>query len=82
MRMRSPGITSLLLPATPLAVPRRQIVLASSQDKFFQAHMHENFGDLGMAVKSLIDKYSAAKGSHATVKSIGEGEGQLGSQGP
>lgn len=48
----------------------RQLVLASSQDKFFSTSMHSNFGDLGVAVKAMLDKYSSQKGSHAALKTI------------
>ena len=32
-----------------------EAVLSAHQDAFFRANMYANFGDLGMAVKQLVD---------------------------
>ena len=34
-----------------------EVVLSSTQDSFFARHRYANFGDLGSAVKELIDEY-------------------------
>lgn len=38
--------------------PEREAVLSPSQDPFFAANMYANFGDVGMAVKGLVDAVS------------------------
>jgi hypothetical protein len=35
-----------------------EAVLSARQDPFFRANMHANFGDLGMAVKEMVDAAS------------------------
>jgi vacuolar protein sorting-associated protein 45 len=34
-----------------------EVVLSSSQDDFFAKHRHSNYGDLGGAIKALMDEY-------------------------
>ena len=43
----------------------QQYVLSALDDEFFRKNMHLNFGDVGMAVKELVDRVSA---DHKTVK--------------
>ena len=35
-----------------------EAVLSPAQDAFFARNMYANFGDLGMAVKGLVDAFS------------------------
>mmetsp|Transcript_40698 Transcript_40698/g.91494 ORF Transcript_40698/g.91494 Transcript_40698/m.91494 type:complete len:554 (-) Transcript_40698:218-1879(-) len=34
-----------------------EVVLSSTQDEFFARHRHSNYGDLGQAIKELLDNY-------------------------
>ncbi|TYZ66121.1 hypothetical protein PybrP1_009263 [[Pythium] brassicae (nom. inval.)] len=47
-----------------------ELVLSASSDAFFEKHMHANFGDLGMAVKQLVDEYQAKTQTHESIQSI------------
>ena len=33
-------------------------MLAPTQDEFFRGHMYANYGDLGAAVKAMLDDYT------------------------
>lgn len=33
-------------------------MLAASQDEFFKSNMYANYGDLGAAVKAMLDDYT------------------------
>lgn len=47
-----------------------ELVLSATSDAFFEKHMHSNFGDLGMAVKKLVDDYQAETQTHENINSI------------
>ncbi|CAH0479968.1 unnamed protein product [Peronospora belbahrii] len=47
-----------------------ELVLSTTSDDFFAEHVHANFGDLGMAVKQLVDKYQAQTQTHENIQSI------------
>ncbi|CAH0490209.1 unnamed protein product [Peronospora farinosa] len=47
-----------------------ELVLSTTSDEFFAQHVHANFGDLGMAVKQLVDKYQAQTQTHENIQSI------------
>lgn len=47
-----------------------ELVLSAASDAFFEKHMHANFGDLGMAVKQLVDEYQAKTQTHENIQSI------------
>ncbi|CAI5744628.1 unnamed protein product [Peronospora destructor] len=47
-----------------------KLVLSTTSDEFFAQHVHANFGDLGMAVKQLVDKYQAQTQTHENIQSI------------
>ena len=44
-----------------------EAVLSSLQDKFFATHMYSNFGDVGMAIKSLVDSQIVSSNSAAAM---------------
>jgi vacuolar protein sorting-associated protein 45 len=51
----------------------KDIVLSARQDPFFAKNMYSNFGDLGTAVKSLVDdfqKQSANSRNLATIQDM------------
>lgn len=47
-----------------------EVVLNSFSDDFFQQHQMSNFGDLGVAVKQLVETYSSKRGKHSNIQSI------------
>ena len=49
---------------------QQQVVLSASQDDFFRQHMHDNYGDLGIAVKSLVDGFQQISKSNQNIQSI------------
>lgn len=34
-----------------------EVVLSPQLDKFYEKHMYDNYGDLGKAIKSLVDEF-------------------------
>lgn len=49
-----------------------QFVLNAKQDEFFAKHMIDHFGDLGLHVKSMVDKFQEYKGSHIKIESLSD----------
>lgn len=47
------------------------MVLSSVQDDFFRANMFENFGDLGMNIKRMVDDFQHLSKSSLNLQSIG-----------
>jgi len=48
----------------------KEVVLSCDQDRFFRGQMHANFGDLGSAVKELVETYSAKVKSNQRIATI------------
>ena len=40
----------------------RQIVLSVTQDEFFRGNKDANYGDLGVAIKNMLDDYTRSRG--------------------
>lgn len=47
-----------------------QVVLSCTQDDFFARNRFSNFGDLGVAVKGLMDDYQKATRLNENIQSI------------
>ena len=47
-----------------------QLVLSSSSDQFDVNHRYSNFGDLGVAVKKLVDRYQVTHKTNAKLDSL------------
>ena len=47
-----------------------EVVLSCTQDEFFHAHRYDNFGDLGEAIKVLLQEYQQKSSSNANISSI------------
>lgn len=47
-----------------------EVVLSATQDDFFRRHRYANFGDLGVAVKQLLDEYQKASKKNENINSI------------
>lgn len=46
-------------------------MLSSEQDPFFKANMYENFGDIGMNIKRLVDEFQQVSKSNQNIQTIG-----------
>ncbi|KAM0839381.1 hypothetical protein ACQ4PT_060356 [Festuca glaucescens] len=51
---------------------QQEVVLSAVQDNFFRANMFENFGDLGMNVKRMVDDFQHLSKSSQNFQSIGD----------
>ncbi|KAK1300910.1 hypothetical protein QJS10_CPB13g00744 [Acorus calamus] len=48
----------------------QEVVLSSEQDAFFKANMYENFGDLGMNIKQMVDEFQQIAKSNQNIQTI------------
>lgn len=49
---------------------QQEVVLSSEQDAFFKANMYENFGDLGMNIKRMVDEFQHIAKSNQNIQTI------------
>lgn len=49
----------------------QEVVLSSEQDSFFKANMFENFGDIGMNIKRMVDDFQQIAKSNQNIQTIG-----------
>ncbi|KAI5597434.1 hypothetical protein BDE02_02G065700 [Populus trichocarpa] len=49
---------------------QQEVVLSSEQDAFFKANMYENFGDIGMNIKKMVDDFQQAAKSNQNIQTI------------
>ncbi|XP_022768016.1 vacuolar protein sorting-associated protein 45 homolog isoform X2 [Durio zibethinus] len=49
---------------------QEEVVLSSEQDAFFKANMYENFGDIGMNIKRMVDDFQQVAKSNQTIQTI------------
>lgn len=49
---------------------QQEVVLSSEQDEFFKANMYENFGDLGMNIKRMVDDFQQKAKSNQNIQSL------------
>ncbi|KAG6476642.1 vacuolar protein sorting-associated protein 45 homolog isoform X1 [Zingiber officinale] len=49
---------------------QQEVVLSSEQDNFFKANMYENFGDLGMNIKTMVDEFQQVAKSNQNIQTI------------
>ncbi|KAM7257785.1 hypothetical protein ACFE04_013526 [Oxalis oulophora] len=49
---------------------QQEIVLSSEQDAFFKANMYENFGDIGMNIKRMVDDFQQVAKSNQSIQTI------------
>ncbi|KAK9988545.1 hypothetical protein SO802_028784 [Lithocarpus litseifolius] len=59
-------------PVTPLPNQwtYQEVVLSSEQDAFFKANMYENFGDVGMNIKQLVDEFQQISKSNQSIQTM------------
>ena len=48
----------------------RELVVSARQDDFYRKHMYSNFGDIGMAVKTLVDEFQKHNSSRQNVSTL------------
>ena len=48
----------------------RDVVLSADQDPFFNTHMYSSFGELGVAVKTIMEEYQGERKMHDNITSI------------
>ncbi|KAH7447578.1 hypothetical protein KP509_01G112400 [Ceratopteris richardii] len=56
--------------ASKLDKAQQEVVLSSEQDSFFKANMHENFGDLGMNIKKMVDEFQQKAKSNQNIQTL------------
>ncbi|XWS25014.1 hypothetical protein CRYUN_Cryun27aG0034400 [Craigia yunnanensis] len=49
---------------------QEEVVLSSEQDSFFKANMYENFGDIGMNIKRMVDDFQQVAKSNQNIQTI------------
>ncbi|XP_078431252.1 vacuolar protein sorting 45 [Wolffia australiana] len=49
---------------------QQEMVLSAEQDAFFKANMFENFGDLGMNIKKMVDEFQQVSKSNQNIQTI------------
>lgn len=64
------GYWSLQYLVSVLLFAYAQVVLSCTQDDFFARNRFSNFGDLGVAVKTLMDDYQKATRLNENINSI------------
>ena len=47
-----------------------EVVLSCTQDEFFSRHRYANFGDLGGAIKGMLDKYQSETKNNEKISTI------------
>ncbi|KAJ4700902.1 vacuolar protein sorting 45 [Melia azedarach] len=49
---------------------QQEVVLSSEQDTFFKANMYENFGDIGMNIKRMVDEFQQVAKSNQNIQTV------------
>ena len=49
---------------------QKEVQLSTVSDEFFREHMFANFGDMGQAVRSLLEEYQSARTSAGNIQSL------------
>ncbi|XP_028554738.1 vacuolar protein sorting-associated protein 45 homolog isoform X4 [Dendrobium catenatum] len=49
---------------------QQEVVLSSEQDAFFKANIYENFGDLGLNIKQMVDDFQQIAKSNQNIQTI------------
>lgn len=60
----------LLKDAPNITPDLQEVVLSTTQDEFFSRNRYSNFGDLGAAVKKMLDDYQKASKKNENISSI------------
>lgn len=46
----------------------REVVLDPASDDFFRSHLYANYGEVGLDVKEMLDRFAAASAQHKQVR--------------
>lgn len=49
---------------------QQEVVLSSEQDAFFKDNMYENFGDIGMNIKKMVDDFQQIAKSNQNIQTV------------
>ncbi|KAK3230445.1 hypothetical protein Dsin_002326 [Dipteronia sinensis] len=49
---------------------QQEVVLSSEQDAFFKTNMYENFGDIGMNIKRMVDDFQQVAKSNQNIQTV------------
>lgn len=49
---------------------QQEVVLSSEQDTFFKSNMYENFGDIGMNIKRMVDDFQQIAKSNQNIQTV------------
>ncbi|KAI8467801.1 MAG: SM/Sec1-family protein [Monoraphidium minutum] len=61
---------TVILDTSKVPEQYREVVLDASSDDFYARHRHSNYGEVGLAVKEAVEKFSAASAQHRQVNSL------------
>jgi hypothetical protein len=48
----------------------REVVVDAASDDFYRQHMYNNYGEVGLSVKDMVDKFAAASAQHKQVSTV------------
>ena len=60
----SQPVSTRYVPSTPC----REVVVEASSDDFFARHRYSNYGEVGLAVKEAVEKFSSTSAQHRQVR--------------
>jgi hypothetical protein len=46
------------------------VVIDAASDDFYKQHMYNNYGEVGLSVKDMVDKFAAASAQHKQVRGL------------
>jgi hypothetical protein len=52
----------------------REVVVDASSDDFYKHIMYNNYGEVGLSVKDMVDKFAAASAQHKQVRPRGRAQ--------
>eukprot|EP00879_Flechtneria_rotunda_P026973 GHRR01028826.1.p1 GENE.GHRR01028826.1~~GHRR01028826.1.p1 ORF type:complete len:250 (+),score=76.77 GHRR01028826.1:467-1216(+) len=56
-----------VLTSSKVAEQYREVVVDPASDDFYKRHLYSNYGEVGLSVKELVDKFSTASAQHKQV---------------
>jgi hypothetical protein len=57
--------------AAAAALAGREVVVDPASDEFYRSHKFANYGEVGLSVKELVDKFSSQSAAHKQVRLLG-----------
>eukprot|EP00879_Flechtneria_rotunda_P021728 GHRR01022912.1.p1 GENE.GHRR01022912.1~~GHRR01022912.1.p1 ORF type:complete len:518 (+),score=165.74 GHRR01022912.1:467-2020(+) len=59
-----------VLTSSKVAEQYREVVVDPASDDFYKRHLYSNYGEVGLSVKELVDKFSTASAQHKQLNSL------------